>query len=173
MLTRDKNGLNSAYMSRTQWEAGARCARRTKQTHCVRRVMCSYVSRNSATVSAVFILTGKAYCVTTDNFYLSSDLFDLLIHQKTDACGTARSSRLYETSRLHATSWSDAHTGWPFFHKIISYRIVLEFPTEISDGSESSDEVTMMMMVVVQWMEMMMIKKMMSTQLTPWPLKTS
>ena len=42
--------------------------------------------------------------------------------------------------------------------------IVLEFPIEISDGSESSDAV-MMMMKVVQSMEMMM-KEMMSTQLT-------
>jgi len=43
--------------------------------------------------------------------------------------------------------------------------IILEFPIEISDGSESSDAVTMMMMMVVQSMEMMM-KEMMSTQLT-------
>lgn len=35
----------------------------------------------------------KGYCITGDNFYLSPDLEDILINQKTDIYGTIRVTR--------------------------------------------------------------------------------
>ncbi|XP_054716931.1 piggyBac transposable element-derived protein 4-like [Uloborus diversus] len=38
-------------------------------------------------------LTGKGYCLTTDNFYLSPELAEILIQEKTDICGPMKSNR--------------------------------------------------------------------------------
>ncbi|GBO03512.1 PiggyBac transposable element-derived protein 4 [Araneus ventricosus] len=38
-------------------------------------------------------LKGKGYCLTTDNYYTSPELAELLINSKTDICGTLRPNR--------------------------------------------------------------------------------
>ncbi|KAF8789089.1 PiggyBac transposable element-derived protein like [Argiope bruennichi] len=38
-------------------------------------------------------LKGKGYCLSTDNYYTSPELAELLIQSKTDICGTLRSNR--------------------------------------------------------------------------------
>ncbi|CAL1272717.1 unnamed protein product [Larinioides sclopetarius] len=38
-------------------------------------------------------LKGKGYCLTTDNYYTSPELAELLINSKTDICGTLRQNR--------------------------------------------------------------------------------
>ncbi|XP_068130827.1 piggyBac transposable element-derived protein 4-like [Hyperolius riggenbachi] len=53
----------------------------------------SYGVATSSVLSLVEPLLNKGYCVITDNFYSSPELFEILIRNKTDAYGTVRPNR--------------------------------------------------------------------------------
>ncbi|XP_068122125.1 piggyBac transposable element-derived protein 4-like [Hyperolius riggenbachi] len=53
----------------------------------------NYGLATSSVLSLVEPLLNKGYCLTTDNFYSSPELFEFLIRNKTDAYGTVRPNR--------------------------------------------------------------------------------
>lgn len=52
-----------------------------------------YGLATSSVLTLMDPLLDKGYCVTTDNFYTSPELFDILLQRQTDAYGTVRSNR--------------------------------------------------------------------------------
>jgi hypothetical protein len=55
-----------------------------------------YSQYSMATLSIMSLvdpLLNQGYCVTTDNFYMSPELYDLLLEKKTDCHGTVRPNR--------------------------------------------------------------------------------
>ncbi|CAH2328276.1 Hypothetical predicted protein [Pelobates cultripes] len=48
----------------------------------------------SSVLSLIEPLLNQGYCVTTDNFYPSTELYEFLLQNKTDAYGTVRANRL-------------------------------------------------------------------------------
>ncbi|GFU66297.1 piggyBac transposable element-derived protein 4 [Trichonephila clavipes] len=45
------------------------------------------VFRRKSVLTRIHELKGKGYCLSTDNFYTSPELLELLIGSKTDICG--------------------------------------------------------------------------------------
>ncbi|GFT74830.1 piggyBac transposable element-derived protein 4 [Trichonephila clavipes] len=52
-----------------------------------------YGLSTKSVLTLIHELKGKGYCLSTDNFYTSPELAELLIDSKTDICGTLRPNR--------------------------------------------------------------------------------
>ncbi|GFX54911.1 piggyBac transposable element-derived protein 4 [Trichonephila clavipes] len=52
-----------------------------------------YGLSTKSALTLIHELKGKGYCLSTDNFYTSPELAELLIYSKTDICGTLRPNR--------------------------------------------------------------------------------
>ncbi|GFW01815.1 piggyBac transposable element-derived protein 4 [Trichonephila clavipes] len=52
-----------------------------------------YGLSTKSVLTLIHELKGKGYCLSTDNFYTSPELVELLIDTKTDICGTLRPNR--------------------------------------------------------------------------------
>jgi len=89
-----------------------------------------YGLSTSSVLSLIDGLLGKGYCVTMDNFYMSPELFEILIQNKTDAYGTVRCNRrdlpskfakeklkngevaAWQNSKTLALKWKDEKDVW-------------------------------------------------------------